>query len=227
MSQILVELDLLDAALKDYDNEWFHLISGVDLPIKTQNYIHDYFDLHKGEEFIQFANEEFNKNIFYRYGIYHFFQDKCVRGKKSIWWFLDRVLCKLQLFMHYSRTKNNKIHFLAGANWFSIDRSCAEYVANSREFIQNTFKYTYCCDEVFLQTLIYDSPFYEKCHLKETDSMEANKRLVVWENSTPRIYTMDDFKMLAESDELFARKFAIRTNEERNIAEKVVKELAK
>lgn len=129
--------------------------------------------------------------------------------------------------MHYSRTKNNKIHFLAGANWFSIDRSCAEYVANSREFIQNTFKYTYCCDEVFLQTLIYDSPFYEKCHLKETDSMEANKRLVVWENSTPRIYTMDDFKMLAESDELFARKFAIRTNEERNIAEKVVKELAK
>lgn len=50
-SQIEAELELLKAAIKgNYD--YYHLISGMDLPIKTQKEIHEFFENNKGKEFI-------------------------------------------------------------------------------------------------------------------------------------------------------------------------------
>ena len=37
----------LRALLDRYNYEYYHLISGVDLPIKTQDDIHDFFNKHK------------------------------------------------------------------------------------------------------------------------------------------------------------------------------------
>ena len=45
-------MELLKAAIKgNYD--YYHLISGMDLPIKTQKEIHEFFENNKGKEFIQ------------------------------------------------------------------------------------------------------------------------------------------------------------------------------
>ena len=42
-SQIACELKLLKEATKT-EHDYYHLLSGVDLPIKTQDEIHDFFD---------------------------------------------------------------------------------------------------------------------------------------------------------------------------------------
>ena len=43
-SQVEVELRLLEAATKENHYQYYHLLSGLDLPIKTQDYIHSFFE---------------------------------------------------------------------------------------------------------------------------------------------------------------------------------------
>lgn len=54
----------------------YHLISGADLPIKSQDYIHDFFEKNADYEFVHYDTEERLKNdheIGRRTRIYQFF----------------------------------------------------------------------------------------------------------------------------------------------------------
>ena len=55
-SMIECELSLMENALKK-EFSYLHLLSGADLPIKSQKQIHDFFDKNAGKEFIQFNSE--------------------------------------------------------------------------------------------------------------------------------------------------------------------------
>ena len=71
-SLIEAELELLKAAIKgNYD--YYHLISGMDLPIKTQKEIHEFFENNKGKEFIHFST---NKDARKRCQYYWLYQEK-------------------------------------------------------------------------------------------------------------------------------------------------------
>ena len=55
-SQVNCELFLIKKAVnKKYD--YYHILSGTDLPIKSMKYIHDFFDIYYGKEFIHFDNK--------------------------------------------------------------------------------------------------------------------------------------------------------------------------
>lgn len=54
-SQVQCELNLLKAAIKG-NYQYYHLISGVDLPIKSQDYIHDFFDINNNIEYVRFTD---------------------------------------------------------------------------------------------------------------------------------------------------------------------------
>jgi hypothetical protein len=58
-SQIACELSLLRKSLPG-GYEYYHLLSGQDLPIKSQDYIHDFFDRHNGLEFIHYGGLGFD-----------------------------------------------------------------------------------------------------------------------------------------------------------------------
>ena len=60
-SQIRSELILFQSAW-EHGYEYYHLISGVDLPIKTQDEIHEFFREHYGKEFIYFCPKTFWRN---------------------------------------------------------------------------------------------------------------------------------------------------------------------
>ena len=55
-SQIECELTLFTEATQKNNYDYFHLISGVDVVIKSQNEIHKFFSYHKGLEFVGFSN---------------------------------------------------------------------------------------------------------------------------------------------------------------------------
>lgn len=64
-SMVECELALLKAAAKNkYD--YYHLISGVDLPIKSAQYIFNFFEEHKGLEFFRIAGDDENQYMIYR-----------------------------------------------------------------------------------------------------------------------------------------------------------------
>ena len=54
-SMIEAEYELFRTATAQGPYQYYHLLSGVDLPLKSQDYIHSYLDEHEGEEFIGYT----------------------------------------------------------------------------------------------------------------------------------------------------------------------------
>ena len=63
------------------------------------------------------------------------------------------------------------------------------------------------CDEMFVQTLVFNSDYYNTLYIKEEFDQHANQRMIVFQNGAPHIWTMRDFEKVKNSDLLFARKF--------------------
>lgn len=53
-SQINCELILLKTAIKN-NYSYYHLLSGVDMPIKSKKEIYNFFESNKGKEFVHFS----------------------------------------------------------------------------------------------------------------------------------------------------------------------------
>ena len=83
-TQIVAELFLLREAAKT-PHMYYHLLSGNDLPIKSNQYIYQFFDSHLGEEFIHIDRTPIPRNYLYdRINEYHFLQDYIGRGETRI-----------------------------------------------------------------------------------------------------------------------------------------------
>mgnify|MGYP002245793519 CR=1 FL=1 len=52
ISQVQVEYLLFETALSHGSYAYYHLLSGTDLPIKSQDYIHAFFQQNAGKEFV-------------------------------------------------------------------------------------------------------------------------------------------------------------------------------
>ena len=75
-SQIDVELLIFEYALSHGEYSYFHMMSGQDLPIKSQEYIHDFMDnQHPNYEFVtvNHPDESYWKDLEYKTRYYHFF----------------------------------------------------------------------------------------------------------------------------------------------------------
>lgn len=181
------------------------MISGEDLPIKTQDYIHLFFDKAEGKEFIRFEKPEFDYKDRVRFN--YFFQEKIGRGFNSKFWkIINKCSIALQKILNIERSGD--IYFQKGTNWFSITDDLARYVCKQKEWVKKTFKNTICCDEVFLQTLVHNSDFKNRLYHGEYDnSLESIMRLIDWKRGNPYIFRQRDFDEICQSKMLFARKF--------------------
>ena len=61
ISLIKLAFKLFRMAYENGPYMYYHLLSGVDLPIKSQDYIHEFFKKNYGKEFIGFAQGEENE----------------------------------------------------------------------------------------------------------------------------------------------------------------------
>lgn len=97
-SLINCELKLLIEASNSF-HDYYHLLSGVDLPLKTQNEIHSFFELHQGEVFIFFDLEAIRqKNFLYRMKYFYPFQEFIGHNTtKSGLYQLNRIILRFQM----------------------------------------------------------------------------------------------------------------------------------
>ncbi|MDD7023304.1 MAG: beta-1,6-N-acetylglucosaminyltransferase [Oscillospiraceae bacterium] len=205
-SQIHSELVLLKAAVPGHYS-YYHLLSGTDLPIKSQDEIHAFFDSCGDREFIDFEGPVFReeKKVLLRY--YYRFQEK--HAGRSKWLdFLDQISIRLQKLSGVDRLAGCTLTLQKGANWFSITDGLAGYVVEMEPQIQKMFAHTKCCDEVFLQTLVVNSPYREKLSDPSMQGGEAGfMRHIDWNRGTPYTFRSEDFRELMTSPCMFARKF--------------------
>lgn len=200
-SQIKCEMNLLKAAYKK-QYYYYHLLSGVDLPLKSQKEIKSFFESAYPKNFIKFDDVSIeNGSFLHRVKTYHLFQDYFGLNKGLIPGFLRR-LEKLSLRFQELIGVQRKQYITPykGTNWFSITHELAQYVISREDIIKKQFYHTVCADEVFLHSLAMESPY--------RDTVVNNSlRAVDWTRGTPYVYRSEDVDELLDSEDLFGRKF--------------------
>jgi len=212
---MLATLALLKAATAT-PHAYYHLISGQDLPIKDQDAIHAFFEAHAGQEFIQFWPAEPSETR--RATNFYLFPEH--NGSQP-----GRFINKLSRgVMKPFGGINRDLDLRLSSSWFSITDACARHVVSREAWLKKRFVHTTMPDEVFIGTVVWDSPFRERLfddsiHLERQENkrtvLPGDLRLIDWTRGSaehPRTFREEDWDLLTESPCLWARKFDQRVD---------------
>lgn len=203
-SQVDCELLMLKAALKHNSYAFVHLISGVDLPIKSKQCIFSFFDTHPNMQFLQVGDAS---RHLWRLEKYNFSIGVKAPFFKTIAEYAEAFLNQR---LGVSRLKKyGDLKIVKTSNWFSVTGDCAEYILSKKRFIKRLTRFTCCADEMFLGTVIFSSPFAAQVY-KSDFSWDGHMRYIDRirnVGSSPHTFTMADKALLEGSEMLFARKF--------------------
>lgn len=202
-SQVQVEMFLLKQACSNgYD--YYHIISGADLPLKSNEEIDSFFEKNKGKKFILYDEEALkgNPEISRRAKYYHFLQNYrrryAEKWKNSFFTFCERISLVLQIVFGVNRVKNLDWQIKYGSQWVSITDELVKVILANEEKITSVFLYTNCADELFIQTIAFNCGF--KDHIfQPADKQAANLRYIDWsrgKNGNPYTYRLKDIDML-------------------------------
>ncbi|WP_196805730.1 glycosyltransferase [Butyrivibrio sp. WCD2001] len=206
------ELLLLKEATAKEQYHYYHLLSGIDYPLKSQDEIHNYlFD--KNEEFISYYhNGERGEDFMYKLKYYHVFKKWDGKGvfdgagkKAAFMRWLHEFEWKLVSFEErrgIDRTKKLQgIDIVKGDNWFSITDDFARYIVSQKRKILRDYWLTSCSDEFFVGTIAMNSQFKDRV-------VNTNLRLIDWDRGSPYEFCYGDKDELVASDAFFARKIS-------------------
>ncbi|MXP09588.1 beta-1,6-N-acetylglucosaminyltransferase [Pseudoblastomonas halimionae] len=189
----LVEAELRGMTrLLEMDSQWSHYInlSGQDFPLKSQNYIRQFFAANPGKQFIR-ALDQAKERPDTMNRISHMFIEE--HGKMTATGVARPYMLGDTPFI--------------GTQWKAVTRSFCEYVCHDRRvdrfkvFYRNSF----IADEAFFQTVMMNSAGHGIV-------MNDDLRMIDWVPDgdiklRPRNYEESDFEELRCSTDLFARKF--------------------
>ena len=184
-----------------------HLISGVDLPLKNQDYIHSFFAQHHGKEFVGLHQRPMNSHADRALHYWHPFTRSfrgsgCVFAIKRI---LRYLVIQTQVLLGIRR--NTTIPFHKGGQWVSITRELIDYLLEQEDRAFTIFSRTFGADEYFVPTLIWDTPFMERL-FDATDESRGAMRYIGWRADGQLIdFSPQDLPALQQTEYLFARKF--------------------
>ena len=124
-SQVQVEIFLLKQAYTNgYD--YYHIISGSDLPLKNNEKIDSFFEKNNGKEFILYDEDALkgNPEISRRAKYYHYLQNYrrryAEKWKNSFFTFCERISLVLQIVFGVNRVKSLDWQIKYGSQWVSI-----------------------------------------------------------------------------------------------------------
>lgn len=202
-------LYLVEQALKNSENQYFHLITGHDFPIKKVKEFVNYFNNNKHIEHINYfevprkgwANNEGMDRL--EYFNFNDLLDAKVPKQNG----LIKKIIRIQKRIGFKRSISSMMpKIYGGSTYWSLSRSCLNHVldyTNQNKYVLNRFKYTLCPEEFYFQTVIMNSRF-------ANNVTNTNLRYIDWEarnGNNPAILDDTDFEKIAKSESFFARKF--------------------
>lgn len=220
-SQIKAELTLMEAVVETGGYDFVHLLSGVDLPLKTQDEIHAFFDnAPKGANFIELDEGEnidrHLNNVTSRYYPFIEHQRKVGSGVAATVRLMTARLARhaflgLQKAVGYKRDWHG-LRLGKGLNWASMSEDFCRYLVEQRRFILKRFRGVPCADEIYKQTMALNSRFDATIHAYSRGNSEGI-RLMDWKRGNikagnPYVWRMEDWEELDTAFEPFARKFS-------------------
>lgn len=223
-SQVIAELALFKAASSgQYD--YYHLLSGLDLPLANQDEIHSFFDKNPNKEFITYSGALSPKELSVRLHNYHF--PNTFRTDNRFKGLYHRIETKLYSKLPQRRIDIDKISF--GSNWVSLDNDFVSDLINNEDLIYQVFHNGFLVDELFIPVFINLFPKYKKRVYDSTkvtdkpDEFQGNLRYINWWDGSPYTWRLKDYSILQQAKKmghLFSRKFD--ENIDNNIIKKIV-----
>lgn len=197
------EYALFEAAVANGPYQYYHLLSGVDLPLKSQDYIHRFCDENNGKEFIGYTLTEITPEVVRKVQRWHLFPEDF--RNKSVFKRMTRAgFIRLQECLGIKRNKD--IDFKKGSQWISITDGMAHHFLANKSWAMRVFRNTFCSDEIVMQTLCWYSPFRGNIYNTANDGLGC-MRAIGWKNGRLHDWAADDYDTLKKSSALFARKF--------------------
>jgi hypothetical protein len=184
----------------DYD--YAILLTGQDYPIKSNRYIHQFFEEHRGQLFLEhfpLPNDEWQNSGMDRIEAWHWY----IWGRHYIFSPDDRFPIK--------RKFPKDFRPYGGSSYWCLTRECVEYIhacTRRNPGLVRFFRYVDVPDELFFQTIICNSPFVRM-------AVNDNLRYIEWndlDSGSPAILTSNDLDKLLSSSNLFARKFDVNVD---------------
>jgi hypothetical protein len=117
----------------------------------------------------------------------------------------EPVWNKLQSALGVNRIKRCPVVFQKGAVWFSISHAFALYVLEQFPHYRPYYKHSVCADEIWLQTILVNSPFMERRSFSGwDDELAATMRYVDWSDGgrSPKVLVSEDYTALISSGAL-------------------------
>lgn len=196
-SQVQAALEGVRTALDTrLEFDYVVLLSGQDYPIKSNEYIHKFFEESNGKSYLEFfplpnkvwKTENGGMDRFIYWNLY----------------FLGRPRKVFPRFdLPYRKFLGNFNVFGGSAFWY-LARDCVEYINDYMQQEENYFKfwkYARIPDEAFFQTVLLNSPLKDQL-------VNDNFRYIVWVTTPhPEILRGANYEQLITSNKLFARKF--------------------
>lgn len=202
ISQTRCQIFLLEQAIKKH-HDYYHLLSGADLPLHSNATIERFFADNEGKQFIHFESDGFCSKDNSKYYIF---------GHSKLAYWLMLLQKKIGI--------NRKLY--CGANWYSITHDLACDFIKHKEMMLKMVNHTISSDEYILQT------FYKKVTVgnyvlyKNTiNDYSSVSRCIDWKRGSPYVWQENDFYELVESGRMFARKFDERID--KKIIDMIVK----
>lgn len=210
VSQIKAEYTLFKAAYTEGKYGYYHLISGLHFPLKSQDVLHSYFDTVQGKCLMRFEPLT-HEEIEMRFGYYHFFLKHLIDRRKWVnklyhlgWRFMLSVQKRMGI------RRDTSFVYGKASQWCSLTGEAVRLLINSEKECLKNFSRSFCCDEFFVRSVIdgkvdiYDDE--RICHVE-------------FVHTTPRKFSLTDFDTLMDSDAFFARKF---TDDNIDLCEKIL-----
>jgi hypothetical protein len=201
-NQIMGTLLLLsEAHNKKYER--YILISGQDLPLKTNEEINIFFN-NNNFEYIEIDKIPRKDGWPDMNRLAHYHQNCKYRGNEDKYKIFYRIQRKILNIISKYKPRKLEYDFYGGANWINLTKECVErifeYLKSDTKYI-NRYKWTRCTDEIFFQTIIHQ--------INDLNIKNDSLRYIDGESGPeyPRTLRINDYEKIMSTENLFARKF--------------------
>jgi len=209
-SMVKAEMVAFKCALANGEYSRYHLISGTDLPLKSQDYIHEFCDVtYAGKEFVGFdlsADDNLEFRDQWRYYVvlddYSRLANPIIRKACS---FVRRICLSIQRTVGYERRPPFEVK--KGTQWVSLTGKMVGWLLTDGKPIFDFLCHSHCADEKLMQTAVWNSP-YRANIFDLSIEMRGCMREIDWKRGQPYVWQAADLLHLQRSEMLFARKFS-------------------
>ncbi len=235
-AQVETELKLFEKAYSSGRNyDYYHLLSGVDLPLKTPAEIDAFLSeqerMNDGQpiEYLGFTHNparlgNTRRRVYQYHLLMPYMRSSNLLVSKSVR-AIRKVLKGVQEICRISRPLP-KVKLKKGHNWATLSKVGVGYLLLQRPFIKKMFFHSECPDELYKQTVLFHSPLRRNIYEQIKAGLNENEsalREIDWERAEPYVWTIADIDELQSSKMFFARKFTLKTPEGRAVVEALVK----